>query len=151
MYKKLTGEGYEVETAENGEEGLSKIKEGNPDLILLDIIMPKMGGFEMLEKMQEEGISGTPVIVVSNSGQPVEIDKAQKLGATDWIVKTEFDPQEVINKVAEQIGEGESGEEAEGGESSSEEEGDSGKEEEQNSEQEEEEQQEASKDSEEEE
>ncbi len=108
LHKKLGNEGYDVDVAENGEEGLSKIKENKPDLILLDIIMPKMGGFEMLEEMQkEEELSKIPVIVVSNSGQPVEIDRAQKLGAKDWLVKTEFDPQEVIDKVVTQIGKGE--------------------------------------------
>ncbi len=111
LQKKLTEEGYSVEVAENGEEGLVKIRENRPDLILLDIIMPKMGGFEMLEEMQkDEGIAGIPVIVVSNSGQPVEIDRAQKLGAKDWLVKTEFDPQEVIDKVVGQIGAGGNGE-----------------------------------------
>jgi CheY-like chemotaxis protein len=108
LHKKLLAEGYSVEVAENGEVGLQKIRENRPDLILLDIIMPKMGGFEMLEEMQkDESISGIPVIVVSNSGQPVEIDRAQKLGAKDWLVKTEFDPQEVIDKVIVQIGKGE--------------------------------------------
>ncbi len=108
LEKKLTAEGYNVEVAEDGEVGLEKIRANRPDLILLDIIMPKMGGFEMLEEMQkDESIKGIPVIVVSNSGQPVEIDRAQKLGATDWLVKTEFDPQEVIDKVVSQIGEGE--------------------------------------------
>jgi CheY-like chemotaxis protein len=108
LEKKLSAEGYSVETTENGEEGLSKIRANRPDLILLDIIMPKMGGFEMLEEMQkDESIKGIPVIVVSNSGQPVEIDRAQNLGATDWLVKTEFDPQEVIDKVISQIGKGE--------------------------------------------
>ncbi len=112
LEKKLTAEGYQVETAKDGEEGLSKIRANRPDLILLDIIMPKMGGFEMLEEMQkEEGLHGIPVVVVSNSGQPVEIDRAQKLGAKDWLVKTEFDTQEVIDKVVAQIGEGEKREE----------------------------------------
>lgn len=108
LQRKLTDEGYKVEVAEDGEVGLQKIKENKPDLILLDIIMPKMGGFEMLEAMRkEEGLSDIPVIVVSNSGQPVEIDRAQQLGAKDWLVKTEFNPQEVIEKVIGQIGKGE--------------------------------------------
>jgi two-component system alkaline phosphatase synthesis response regulator PhoP len=105
LKKKLESEGYEVEVAEDGEEGIRKIREVKFDLILLDIIMPKMGGFDVLEAMQkDENISEIPVVVVSNSGQPVEIDRAQKLGAKDWVVKTEFDPQEVIKKVKEQIG-----------------------------------------------
>jgi CheY-like chemotaxis protein len=105
LQKKLENEGYEVDVAEDGEQGIRKIRETSFDLILLDIIMPKMGGFDVLEAMQkDENISDIPVIVVSNSGQPVEIDRAQKLGARDWIVKTEFDPQEVINKVKQQLG-----------------------------------------------
>ncbi len=108
LQKKLLAEGYEVDIAEDGEVGLLKIKENKPDLILLDIIMPKMGGFEMLEELQkDESLLDIPVIVVSNSGQPVEIDRAQKLGVKDWLVKTEFDPQEVIEKVIAQIGNGE--------------------------------------------
>lgn len=105
LQKKLTVAGYEISMAKNGEEGLEKMKEVKPDLILLDIIMPKMGGFEVMEEMQKDKeLKKFPVIVISNSGQPVEIDKAQELGAKDWLIKTEFDPQEVINKVKKQIG-----------------------------------------------
>ncbi len=105
LEKKLTGEGYEVSIAKDGVEGLEKMKEVKPDLILLDIIMPKKGGFEVMEEMQkEEGLKDIPVIVISNSGQPVELDKAKELGARDWIIKTEFDPQEIIEKVKKQIG-----------------------------------------------
>ncbi len=107
LHKKLTAEGYQVDVAEDGEEGLSKIRADRPDLILLDIIMPKMNGIEMLEEMvKDETLKDIPVIVVSNSGQPVEIDRAQKLGARDWLVKTEFEPQEVIDKVIALIGNG---------------------------------------------
>ena len=105
LQRKLTQEGYEVVVAKDGEEGLAKIREEKPDLILLDIIMPKKGGFEVMEEMQkEEDIGDIPVIVISNSGQPVELDKAKELGAKDWLIKTEFDPQEVIEKVKKQIG-----------------------------------------------
>ncbi|PIR73151.1 MAG: response regulator [Candidatus Nealsonbacteria bacterium CG10_big_fil_rev_8_21_14_0_10_36_23] len=105
LQKKLTVEGYEISVARDGKEGLEKMKEVKPDLILLDIIMPKMGGFEVMEEMQKDReLKKIPVIVVSNSGQPVEIDKAQALGAKDWLIKTEFDPQEVIDKVKKQIG-----------------------------------------------
>lgn len=109
LQKKLTEEGYQVNVAEDGEDGLSKIRADKPDLILLDIIMPKMNGIEMLEEMvKDESLKDIPVIVVSNSGQPVEIDRAQKLGAKDWLVKTEFEPQEVIDKVVALIGSGDS-------------------------------------------
>ena len=105
LQKKLTEVGYEISVARDGEEGLRMIREIKPNLILLDIIMPKMGGFEVMEEMQKDReLKKIPVIVVSNSGQPVEIDKAQELGAKDWLIKTEFDPQEVIDKVIKQIG-----------------------------------------------
>jgi len=105
LQKKLTNEGYEVSVARDGEEGLKAMREVRPDLVLLDIIMPKMGGFEVMEEMgKDKNLKDIPVIVISNSGQPVELDKAQKLGAKDWLIKTEFDPQEVLNKVVKQIG-----------------------------------------------
>ena len=105
LERKLRAEGYDVTVAKDGEEGLLKMHEEKPDLILLDIIMPKKGGFEVMEEMQKEKeLRDIPVIVISNSGQPVELDKAQQLGAKDWLIKTEFDPQEVIEKVKRQIG-----------------------------------------------
>ncbi len=105
LQRKLTNEGYEVSVAKDGEEGIQIMKKVKPDLVLLDIIMPKMGGFEVMEEMQKvPELKQIPVIVISNSGQPVEIDKAQRLGAKDWLIKTQFDPQEVIDKVVKQIG-----------------------------------------------
>jgi len=104
LQKKLIKEGYQVSIARNGEEGLRMMKTEKPDLVLLDIIMPKMGGFEVMEEMQKNGeLKKISVIVISNSGQPVELDRAQKLGAKDWLIKTEFDPQEVIDKVKKQL------------------------------------------------
>lgn len=105
LQRKLTKEGYEILVARDGEEGLKVMREVRPDLILLDIIMPKMGGFEVMEEMgKNKELKKIPVIVISNSGQPVELDKAQKLGAKDWLIKTEFNPQEVVDKVIKQIG-----------------------------------------------
>ena len=105
LTKKLEREGYQVSIAKDGEEGLSMMKDEKPDLILLDIVMPKMGGFEVMEEMQkDEEFKKIPVIVISNSGQPVELDRAKKLGAKDWLIKTEFDPREVLDKVIKQIG-----------------------------------------------
>ena len=105
LQRKLENEGYEVDVARDGVEGLEKMKEAKPDLILLDIIMPRMGGFEVLEKMKDDpDLKKIPVIVISNSGQPVELGRVRKLGVKDWLIKTEFDPQEVIDKVKKQIG-----------------------------------------------
>ena len=86
--------------------GLEKMRQDKPDLILLDIIMPKMGGFEVMEEMgKDKALSDIPIIIISNSGQPVELGRAKELGAKDWLVKTEFDPQEVVDKVKKQLGE----------------------------------------------
>jgi len=104
LRKKLASEGYDVYTAKDGEAGLAKVREIEPDLVLLDVIMPKLGGFEVMEEIQKDkAITKTPVIIISNSGQPVEIDRAKKLGAKDWLVKTEFDLEEVVGKVAKQL------------------------------------------------
>lgn len=105
LQKKLAQEGYEVAVAEDGEEGLRKIKEVKPDLILLDIIMPKKDGFEVLEEINKNKELGSiPVIIISNSGQAVEIDRALKMGVKDYLIKTEFDPDEVVKKVAKVFG-----------------------------------------------
>jgi DNA-binding response OmpR family regulator len=105
LQKKLEKEGYEVYIAKDGKEGVKKTIEIIPDLILLDIVMPKMDGFGVMEeKNKHKELKSIPVIVVSNSGQPVELDRAKKLGAKDWLIKTEFDPQEVIKKVKKIIG-----------------------------------------------
>ena len=105
LEKKLIQEGYDVRVAVNGEEGLKAMREEKPDIVLLDIIMPKMGGFEVMEEMGKDPIlKEIPIVIISNSGQPVELDKAKELGAKDWLIKTEFDPQEVVEKVEKQIG-----------------------------------------------
>lgn len=106
LQKKLKNQGYEVVLAENGEEGIKKIKEEKPDLVLLDVVMPKKGGFEVMQELNETeefNLDKLPVVIISNSGQPVEINKALKLGVKDYLIKTEFDPQEVIKKVDKQF------------------------------------------------
>ncbi len=106
LKNKLSGLGYEVIVAIDGQTGFESLKEVSPDLVLLDLIMPKMDGFEFLEKKQEDdSIKDIPVIVISNSGQPVELDRVRQLGVRDWLIKTEFDPQEVVKKVIAEIGE----------------------------------------------
>lgn len=105
LYKKLREAGYETFVAYDGEAGLQTMREKKPDLVLLDIIMPKKGGFEVLEEMQkDEEIKKIPVVIISNSGQPVEISRAVELGVKDYLIKTQFDPKEVIEKVKKQLG-----------------------------------------------
>lgn len=97
---KLKKEGYEVFSAKDGQAGLDLIRAIQPDLVLLDIIMPRMDGMEVLTHMHDDAVlSKIPVIIISNSGQAVEIEKATALGAKDYLVKAEFDPQEVLDKM----------------------------------------------------
>ena len=104
IQKRLTQEGYKIYIARNGEEGLEKIKEEKPDLILLDIVMPKMGGFEVMERInKDKEFKDIPIIIISNSGQPVELSRAKELGIKDWLIKTDFDPSEVVSKVKKQL------------------------------------------------
>ena len=105
LEKKLAQEGYEVSVARDGEEGLRLMREIWPDLVLLDIILPKMGGFDVLKEMNKNtSLKKIPVIIISNSGQPVELNKALKLGVKDWLIKTEFEPRILIEKIIKQIG-----------------------------------------------
>ena len=99
LQKKLIDEDYNVLIARNGEQGLKMIKKIKPDIILLDIIMPKMNGFEVMEEISKDSsIKKIPIIIISNSGQETELSRAKELGANDWLVKTEFNPQEVIKR-----------------------------------------------------
>ena len=106
LEKKLLYENYEVSVACDGEEGIKKVKAVKPDLILLDIVMPKMNGFEVLEDLKKDkNFSSIPVIVISNSGYSVDLDKALELGAVDYLIKAEFDPEEVIKKIEKVLSE----------------------------------------------
>lgn len=98
LLKKLKARGYGAKVAKDGEEGLAILRQGEIDLVLLDMMMPKMNGYEVLEKIREEKMT-VPVIIISNSGQPVDIEKAMALGANDYIVKADLDPEEIASKV----------------------------------------------------
>lgn len=91
--------GYEVKAALDGVAGLDLIRAVKPDLVLLDMMLPRLNGFGVLEKLAEEKIlPDLPIIIISNSGQPVEIDRALKLGVRDYLIKVNFDPNEVVTK-----------------------------------------------------
>ncbi len=100
IVKKLAKEGYEVSEAIDGEEGIKKIKSEKPDLILLDLILPGMDGFEVLSKMKDDPLlSSIPVIILSNLGQKEDVEKGLKLGAIDYLIKAHFTPGEIIEKI----------------------------------------------------
>jgi len=105
LEKKLIEEGYQIFVAENGEKTMEILNKEKVDLLLLDIVMPKKSGFEVMKEMKKDSkLSKIPIIVISNSGQSVEINRVKELGAKDWLIKTEFAPQEVVEKVKKQIG-----------------------------------------------
>lgn len=101
MYElKLGLEGYQVKTAVNGRLGLEKLKEGNPDLILLDILMPEMDGFEVLEHLKKDpATKNVPVLVLSNLGQEDHINKAMSFGVQGFIVKSQYTPSQVVETI----------------------------------------------------
>lgn len=98
--QKLIREGYQVSQAVDGEEGIKKIKEEKPDLILLDLILPGIDGFEVLSRIKEDPIfAQTPVIILSNLGQKEDVEKGLKIGAVDYLIKAHFTPGEIIEKI----------------------------------------------------
>lgn len=107
LVEKLSKSGYTVESAEDGEIAMQKLRGGlNPDLMLLDILMPRKNGMEVMEEMNtDENLKKIPIIIISNSGQPVEVERAKALGARDFLIKAIFDPTEVLEKVKAALGE----------------------------------------------
>lgn len=98
--QKLEMHGAIVSHFTNGETCLQAIEESIPDLLLLDIYMPGLSGYQILDTLANKKIlPELPVIVISNSGQPIEINKIQKLGIRDYIIKANFEPDEVIHKI----------------------------------------------------
>ncbi len=100
IVRKVLNEGFDVSEAIDGEEGIKKIKEEKPDMVLLDLILPGIDGFEVLSRMkQDSALSSIPVIILSNLGQKEDIDKGMKLGAIDYLIKAHFTPGEIIEKI----------------------------------------------------
>ena len=100
MAQKLIREGFKISEAVDGTEGIKKIKEEKPALILLDLILPGIDGFEVLAKMKEDPLlASTPVIILSNLGQKEDVERGLKLGAVDYLIKAHFTPGEIITKV----------------------------------------------------
>ena len=98
--RKLTKEGFKIEEAIDGEDGLEKAQKLKPDLILLDLILPGMNGFEVLSQIKNDPqLAQIPVVILSNLGQKDEVEKGLKLGAVDFLVKAHFTPQEIVEKI----------------------------------------------------
>jgi DNA-binding response OmpR family regulator len=102
--RKLEKEGYEVYQAIDGEKGEEKIKEVKPDIVLLDLILPGIDGFEVLERTKKDPeVAEIPIIILSNLGQKSEVERGLNLGAVDFLIKAHFTPAEIVRKIKEII------------------------------------------------
>jgi len=101
---KLTRAGFDFIEATNGEEGLNKVISESPDLVLLDLILPRKNGFDVLIEMKRnKNTKNIPVIILSNLGQESDIKRGLGLGAQNYLVKTDISLSEVVEKIKEQI------------------------------------------------
>lgn len=99
---KLEMEGFQVVAADDGEKGLKAMKKEMPDLVLLDLLLPKKDGFEVLaDKAKDPEIKEIPVLVLTNLGQKQDIEQCFELGAKDYLIKAHFIPSEVVTKIRE--------------------------------------------------
>jgi two-component system, OmpR family, alkaline phosphatase synthesis response regulator PhoP len=97
----LTRAGYQVVVAHDGAEALEKVKAEKPDLVLLDLIMPKKSGFDVLKELKATAeLADIPVIVLSNLSQATDAAETKKLGAVDFIVKAEISLQDLIDRIS---------------------------------------------------
>jgi len=100
--KKFNGENFEIITATSGTEAENKTKTEKPDMILLDLVLPEKDGLSVLKAIREkESLRSTKVVIFSNLSQEEERQKAQALGADEFIVKSDFTPQQLVDRVKE--------------------------------------------------
>ncbi|PIR93653.1 response regulator [Candidatus Falkowbacteria bacterium CG10_big_fil_rev_8_21_14_0_10_39_11] len=105
LKNKLEKENYEVKVAKNGESGLKLVKEVVPNLVVLDLILPRMHGFEVLKAIKADPtISKIPVIILTNLGQDEDRQKGLELGAIDYCSKSDIDVATLIDKINEILG-----------------------------------------------
>ena len=98
--QKLEREKFQVMQAVDGEEGLRKLVEQKPNIVLLDLILPGLSGFDVLKKIKESPENAAmPVVILSNLGQREDVERGLSLGASDFLIKAHFTPQEIIVKI----------------------------------------------------
>ena len=102
LVTKFMADGFEVRAAADGEEALRQMLPDAPALVVLDLIMPKLNGFEVLSEMRTNPqMKDIPVVVLSNLGQDEDVDRAKQLGAIEFLVKSNLSIQEVVQKIKE--------------------------------------------------
>ena len=98
--KKFEMEGFKIAAVDNGDKVLPEAKRKKPDIILLDILLPKRDGFSVLALLKADNeLKDIPVIMLTNLGQKDDVDKALAAGATDYLIKAHFKPSEIVEKV----------------------------------------------------
>lgn len=106
LKQRLEKEGMEVFQAHDGEEALSFLRTSKPDLIILDIILPKVSGFEVLQFLQSDPqLEKAPVIIASNLGQEADVNKGRGLGAVQYFVKAKMSIEDLVNEVKKAVSE----------------------------------------------
>ncbi|HPC37567.1 MAG TPA: response regulator, partial [Candidatus Paceibacterota bacterium] len=101
---RLEKERLNVILAKDGDEAIKKIQETDPDLILLDLILPKKSGFEVLQNISlDPNFKNKPVVIISNLGQTIDVQKAKELGAVEYFIKAKISIDDLILKIKEFI------------------------------------------------
>lgn len=105
IVQKLRREGFPVIEAITGNDALRFAKESKPAVVLLDLILPGLDGFEILKRMKEDESTATiPVIILSNLGQREDVERGLRLGAVDFMIKAHFTPGEIVAKIKTTLG-----------------------------------------------
>ena len=103
--KKFEVEGFDISVADDGEKGLKEAEKKMPDLILLDVLLPKLDGFAVLKALKKNSkTKDIPVILLTNLGQKDDVEKGMEMGAEDYLIKIHFKPSEVVAKVRKVLG-----------------------------------------------
>lgn len=104
LEKRLRGEQIKVVGASDGEEALQKVVTEYPDLILLDLILPKRSGFSFLAEINKDvNLKKIPVVVLSNLGQPEDIERAKEYGVKEYFVKANFSLEQLVQKIKDHV------------------------------------------------
>ena len=101
MYQtKFAAEGFEILTAEDGEAGWQVIKTQKPDFVIMDVMMPKYSGLQVLEAIRKDDeLKNTPVLMLSNLSAPDKMEKAKALGVKEFLIKANYTPSQIVDKV----------------------------------------------------
>lgn len=102
--QKLTKAGFKVEVAKNGKSALESLQKRKPQLVILDIVLPGIEGWEVLRKIKKDrSLANLKVVVLSNLGQKEEVEKGLKLGAVKYLIKAHYTPSEVVREIKKVI------------------------------------------------